>query len=152
MLQQLMSTQNDYSLTVARVLLGVVFFAHGAQKMFGWFGGPGLSGTLSFFEKLQMPVAVAWFGILVEFLGGLSLLFGLLSRVAALAIIAEMIGAVLTVHIHFGFFMNWFGNQKGEGFEYHLIAIAVAFLIMVQGAGALSIDYIVSSRLFRARP
>jgi len=149
MLLKLMNTQNEYSLALARVILGVVFFAHGAQKMFGWFDGSGFSGTISEFVKFGMPVAVALFAIFVEFLGGLSLLFGLLSRLAALAIIVEMIGAVLTIHIHIGFFMNWVGDQKGEGFEYHLIAIALAFLIMVRGAGALSIDYMVSSRNFR---
>ena len=149
MLQKLMNTQNEYSLALARVILGLVFFAHGAQKMFGWFGGSGFSGTISDFVKSGMPVAVALFAIFVEFLGGLSLLFGLLSRVAALGIIVEMIGAVLTIHIHIGFFMNWVGDQKGEGFEYHLIAIALAFLIMVRGAGALSIDYMVFSRHFR---
>jgi len=143
MFETLLSTQNDYSLAVSRVLLGVVFFAHGAQKLLGWFSGPGFSGTISGFQKMQMPVAVALFAIAVEFFGGLCLLFGLLSRVAALAIIVEMVGAVLTFHIQFGFFMNWFGNRKGEGFEYHLIAIAGAFLIMVQGAGALSIDHMV---------
>lgn len=92
-----------------------------------------------------MPTAVALFAIFVEFFGGLSLLFGLLSRLAALALIVEMIGAVLTVHIHVGFFMNWTGQQKGEGFEYHLITIALALLILVRGAGALSIDYAASS-------
>jgi len=122
----------------------VVFFAHGAQKLFGWFGGPGFSGTINVFAKLGMPVAVGLFAIFVEFLGGISLLSGLLSRVAAAAIIAEMIGAILTVHIHFGFFMNWVGDQKGEGFEYHLITTALAFLIMARGAGAQSIDYLIT--------
>lgn len=149
MLLKLMNTQNEYSLALARVILGVVFFAHGAQKMFGWFDGSGFSGTISEFVKFGMPVAVALFAIFVEFLGGLSLLFGLLSRLAALAIIVEMIGAVLTIHIHIGFFMNWVGDQKGEGFEYHLITVALAFLIMVRGSGALSVDYMVSSRDFR---
>ena len=146
MLQKLLTTQNEYSLALARIALGIVFLAHGSQKMFGWFGGPAFSGTISVFAKLGMPLVVALFAIFVEFLGGLSLLFGLFSRVAAVAIIVEMIGAILTVHIHFGFFMNWAGEQKGEGFEYHLITIALALLIMVWGAGAASIDYLVFSR------
>src|SRR5262249_8515632 len=125
---------------------GVVFFAHGTQKLCGWFGGPGFSGTINVFAKLGMPVAVALFAICAEFLGGISLLSGLLSRVAAMAIIAAMIGAILTVHLRFGFFMNWVGDQKGEGFEYHLITIALAFLIVVRGAGAQSIDYLMVSR------
>jgi len=145
MLRKLMITQNEYSLALARIALGIVFFAHGAQKMLGWFGGSGFSGTISQFAKFGMPTAVALFAIFVEFFGGLSLLFGLLSRLAALAIIIEMIGAVLTVHIHNGFFMNWTGIQKGEGFEYHIIAVALAFLIVVRGAGAISVDHLLSS-------
>jgi putative oxidoreductase len=149
-LRELMNTQNEYSLALARIGLGAVFFAHGAQKMLGWFGGSGFSDTIGEFAKFRMPTAVALFAIFVEFFGSLSLLFGLLSRVAALAIIIEMIGAVVTVHIHNGFFMNWKGQQKGEGFEYHVIALALAFLILVQGAGAVSIDQVVSSRDSRA--
>jgi putative oxidoreductase len=145
MLRKLMITGNEYSLGLARFVLGVVFFAHGAQKMLGWFGGLGFSGTMGVFAKLGMPAAVALFAIFVEFFGGLGLLFGLLSRVAASAIIVEMIGAVFTVHIHNGFFMNWSGQQKGEGFEYHLITIALALLIVVRGSGAPSVDYMVSS-------
>ena len=145
MLRKLMNTQNEYSLAVARLLLGAVFFAHGAQKMLGWFGGYGFSNTMGFFAKIGMPAVVALFAIFVEFFGGLSLLFGLLSRVAALALIVEMIGAVLTVHIHNGFFMNWEGQQRGEGFEYHLLAIALSLLFLFRGAGALSVDYAVSS-------
>ena len=136
MLHELMNTQNEYFLAVARIVLGVVFFAHGAQKMLGWFGGSGFSETIGQFAKFKMPIAVALFAIFLEFFGSLSLLFGLLSRVAALAIIIEMIGAVLTVHIQNGFFMNWMGNQKGEGFEYHIIAAPLAFLILTLGAGA----------------
>lgn len=146
MLRKLMITRNEYSLALARILLGVVFFAHGAQKMLGWFGGSGFSDTVATFAKFGMPTIVALYAIFVEFFGSLSLLFGLFSRLAALALIVEMIGAVLTIHIHFGLFMNWMGQQKGEGFEYHLITIALALLILVQGAGGLSVDYAVSSR------
>jgi putative oxidoreductase len=145
MIHDLINTPNEYSLTVARIALGLVFFAYGAQKMLGWFGGSGFSKTIDEITKSGMPVVVALFAIFVEFFGSLSILFGLLSRVAALAIIVEMIGAVLTVHIHNGFFMNWMGDQKGEGIEYHILAIALAFLILVQGAGAMSIDHLVSS-------
>jgi putative oxidoreductase len=150
MLHEIISTPNEYSLAVARIALGVVFFAHGSQKMLGWFGGSGFSETIGEFAKLKMPTTVALFAIFVEFFGSLSLLFGLLSRVAALAIIVEMIGAVLTVHFRNGFFMNWMGDQKGEGFEYHIIAATLAFLILVWGAGAVSIDYVVSSSDSRA--
>ena len=145
MLKRLTNTQKDFSLAFARILFGVVFFAHGAQKMLGWFGGAGFSGTMSDFSRFGMPAVVALFAIVVEFFGGLSLLFGLLPRVAACAVIIEMIGAILTFHVHNGFFMNWTGHQKGEGIEYHLIAIALSLLIVVHGAGAFSIDRKTSS-------
>ena len=146
MFQKLLNTQNDLSLTFARLLLGVVFFAHGAQKLLGWFGGFGFSGTVGAFTKMGMPVALVFFVIFVEFFGGLSMLFGLLSRLAGLGITALMIGAIFTIHIHNGFFMNWYGRQKGEGFEFHLLAIALAVLILVRGAGALSLDRLLSSK------
>lgn len=113
--------------------------------MLRWFGGAGFSGTLSEFAKFGMPEAVALFAIFAEFFGSLSLLFGLLSRLAALALI-EMIGAAMTIEIRYGFFMNWMGHQKGEGYEYHITAVALAFLIFVRNAGAVSIDHLVSSR------
>lgn len=144
MLQKLTSTQDDYALAFARLVLGIVFFAHGAQKMLGWFGGAGFSATVGGFTQMGMPALLAWFVIFVEFFGGLSLIFGFLSRLAGLGIIALMVGAILTVHIHFGFFMNWFGQKKGEGFEYHLLAIALAVLILARGAGAFSIDRAIS--------
>jgi putative oxidoreductase len=94
MLHELMKTQNEYPLAFARISLGLVFFVHGAQKMLGWFGGAGFSETIADFAKLKMSTAVALFAIFVESFGSLSLVFGLLSRVAALAIMIEMIGAV----------------------------------------------------------
>jgi len=144
--QKLLQTSNDFSLTFCRLILGIVFFAHGAQKVLGWFGGFGFSGTVGGFAKMGMPAGLVYFVMFVEFFGGLSMIFGLLSRLGGLGIAAEMLGAVLTVHIHVGFFMNWFGMQKGEGFEYHLLAIALAVLIIVRGAGALSLDRAISSK------
>jgi putative oxidoreductase len=146
MLQKLTNTQNDLMLTFARLVLGLVYFAHGAQKMLGWFGGAGYSGTMSGFTHMGMPAALAFLVIFIEFFGGLSLLFGLLSRLAGLGIAAEMIGAVLMVHARFGFFMNWMGQKKGEGFEYHLLAIVLAILVLVRGAGAFSIDRLIAGR------
>jgi putative oxidoreductase len=114
--------------------------------MLGWFGGSGFSQTISVFAKTGMPTAVALFAIAVEFFGSLGLFFGLLARVAALGLIAEMIGAISTVHIRNGFFMNWMGNQKGEGFEYHILVITLALQILIWGGGAASIDQLVSLR------
>jgi putative oxidoreductase len=140
MLKKLMATSNDVSFTTLRVVLGVVFFAHGAQKMLGWFGGYGFHGTMGFFEHMGMPAPVAFLIICTEFFGGLGLIVGLLTRVAALGIGVEMVGAIFMVHLPNGFFMNWAGNQKGEGFEYHLLVIAVAAALLLRGAGAFSLD------------
>jgi putative oxidoreductase len=140
MLKRLMATSNDVALTTLRVVLGVVFFAHGAQKMLGWFGGYGFQGTMGFFEHMGMPAPVAFLIICTEFFGGLGLIVGLLSRIAALGIGVEMIGAIFLVHLPNGFFMNWFGTQKGEGFEYHLLVIAGAAALLLRGSGAFSLD------------
>ncbi len=140
MLKRLMGTSDDVSLTILRLVLGVVFFAHGAQKMLGWFGGYGFHGTMGFFEHLGMPAPLAFLVICTEFFGGLGLIVGLLTRIAALGIAGEMIGAIFMVHLPNGFFMNWAGNQKGEGFEYHLLAIAMAAALLLRGAGAASVD------------
>src|SRR5271167_773932 len=130
-----MSTSNDVSLTILRVVLGVVFFAHGAQKMLGWFGGFGFHGTMGFFSRMGMPAAVGFLIICTEFFGGLGLIAGLLTRIASLGIAGLMIGAIFMVHLPNGFFMNWMGNQKGEGIEYHLLVLAIAATLLPRGAG-----------------
>jgi putative oxidoreductase len=140
MAKKLMTTSNDVALTTLRLVLGIVFFAHGAQKMLGWFGGFGFHGTMGFFEHMGMPAPVAFLIICTEFFGGLGLIVGLLTRIAALGIGVEMIGAIFMVHLPNGFFMNWMGTQKGEGFEYHLLAIAIAAALLLRGAGAFSVD------------
>src|SRR5262249_20520759 len=127
MFKKLISTSDDVTLTILRLAMGVVYFAHGAQKMLGWFGGYGFSGTMGFFtHTVGLPAPVAFLVIITEFFGGLGLIFGFLTRIPALGIGVEMIVAVWMVHLPNGFFMNWYGNQKGEGFEYHLLAIAAA--------------------------
>ncbi len=140
MFRRLLSTSNNAGLTIMRLLLGTVFLAHGTQKMLGWFGGFGFSGTMHAFEGMGMPAALAFLIIITEFFGGLGLLLGLFTRVAAVGIVGLMIGAIGMVHVHNGFFMNWMGNQKGEGFEYHLLAIAIALGLLIGGAGPLSAD------------
>ena len=140
MLKRLMGTSNDVSLTMLRVVLGVVFFAHGAQKMLGWFGGFGFHGTMGAFTHMGMPAPVAFLIICTEFFGGLGLIVGLLTRIASLGIAGLMIGAIFMVHLQNGFFMNWMGTQKGEGFEYHLLVLAMAAALLLRGAGAFSLD------------
>jgi len=141
MFKKLLTTSDDSSLAFMRIMLGIVFFAHGAQKVLGWFGGYGFSGTMGFFTtQMHIPPVFAFLAICAEFFGSLGLIFGLLTRIAAFGIAVNMIVAVLMVHIHVGFFVNWFGNQKGEGFEYHLLALALAIPVMIRGAGAVSVD------------
>jgi putative oxidoreductase len=144
MLRKLLHTNNDLVLTIVRLILGVVFFAHGAQKMLGWFGGYGFTNTMGFFEHSGIPAVFAFLAIAAEFFGGIGLLLGLLSRVAAFGITCNMLVAIATVHGANGLFMNWTGTQKGEGFEYHLLALAITFLIMARGAGAFSLDRLLS--------
>ncbi len=144
MLKRLISTSGDLSLTILRVVLGVVFFAHGCQKMLGWFGGFGFHGTMGLFAHMGMPAPMALLIICAEFFGGLGLIVGLLTRIAAFGIGALMIGAIFMVHLQNGFFMNWMGTQKGEGFEYHLLAIAIAAALLLRGAGAFSLDRTIS--------
>jgi len=146
MFRKLVSTSNDFTLTIVRLVLGVTFFMHGAQKMLGWFGGYGFHGTMGFFtQQIGIPAPLAFLAICAEFFGGLGLLVGLLSRIAALGIIVNMLVAIVTVHHVNGFFMNWTGQQKGEGFEYHLLAIALAIVVSVKGSGAISIDRAIAS-------
>jgi putative oxidoreductase len=140
-LRKLLSTSNDFTVTIVRLVLGVVFFAHGAQKMLGWFGGYGFTGTMGFFtQQMHIPAPFAFLAICAEFFGGLGLIVGLLSRIAAFGIMCNMLVAIATVHVHNGFFMNWTGQQKGEGFEYHLVTLAALLIVLVKGAGAFSID------------
>ena len=119
----------DVALLIARVIVGAVFMAHGAQKLFGAFGGPGLSAFVGMMGPLGYLVAIG------EFFGGLGIVVGFLSRFSAASIIVIMLGAIGMVHGKVGFFMNWMGNQGGEGFEYHLLAIAILLVILIAGPG-----------------
>jgi putative oxidoreductase len=144
MLAGLIDTDGDWLFMIVRVVLGVVLFAHGAQKLLGWFGGPGLRATLhTFRDQMRIPVALACLAIAAEFFGGLGLIVGLLTRIAALSIALTMTVA-LTYHSKYGFFLNWFGNKPGHGVEYHLVVIALAVVVLVKGAGAFSFDLALS--------
>jgi putative oxidoreductase len=132
---------NAYLPLFLRLMVGLVIFPHGAQKLLGWFGGYGFAGTMGFFtQTMRLPWLVGFAVILVESLGALALVAGFATRPVALGLIAVMLGATLTSHVQHGFFMNWFGNQQGEGFEFHLLVIAIALVLLVGGAGALSVD------------
>lgn len=145
MFGKLLSTRDDVAPLVLRIILGVVFFPHGAQKLLGWFGGYGLEGTLNFFtQTVGIPLALAYLVILIEFLGAFGLIFGFLTRAIAFGIACDMAGAVILVHFNNGFFMNWSGTQAGEGFEFHLLAIGMALALMITGGGKASIDSLLS--------
>ncbi len=146
MFNKLMSTNNDYTTTILRLVLGVVFFAHGAQKMLGWFGGYGFAGTMGFFTgAMHIPALFAFLAIAAEFFGSIGLILGFLTRIAAFGILSNMLVAIAMVHHHFGFFMNWTGLQKGEGYEFHLLVLALAVYLMIRGAGAVSVDRLLSA-------
>jgi putative oxidoreductase len=147
MFRKLIATDNDTATAILRLVLGVIFFAHGAQKMLGWFGGYGFTGTMGFFTGiLHIPAVFAFLAIAAEFFGGLGLIFGVFTRVASLGVFCNMIVAIAMVHGRFGFWMNWTGAQKGEGYEYHLLLLAASAFLMIRGAGAASLDRLLPSR------
>ena len=147
MLKKLVATDDSIAPTILRVLLGGVFFAHGAQKLLGWFGGYGYSATMQYFTHGGIPAPLAFLVIFTEFFGALALILGVGTRLAALGVAVIMVVAVATTHIANGFFMNWSGQQHGEGFEYHILAVAVSVALMIWGAGRYSIDRRVAAAL-----
>jgi putative oxidoreductase len=140
------ATPQSTTLLFQRIVLGLVILPHGLQKTLGLFGGGGFSATLGFFESVGIPAFLAALVIAAESLGAIGLVVGAGTRLAAFGITATMVGAALT-HVPNGFFMNWFGNQAGEGYEYHLLALALAAPLVFRGAGAYSIDRMIAGRL-----
>jgi putative oxidoreductase len=146
-INRFLATDDGWVGTILRLTLGVVMFPHGAQKLLGWFGGYGFGGTMGFLTgTMHIPTPLAFLVIMAESLGSVALIFGAFTRLAALGIGANMVGAVLLVHAKVGFFMNWFGQQKGEGFEYHLLAIGIVLGLLVVGGGRLSVDRALTAR------
>jgi putative oxidoreductase len=149
MWKRLLQTSDDATDLILRLALAVVFFPHGAQKALGWFGGYGFGATLGFFTgKMGVPTVLALLVIAAEFLGSLGLFVGLLARVAAFGIFCTMAVALTMVHAKMGFFMNWSGQMAAgkEGFEFHILALALAFAVMVRGAGPLSFDRVLAGK------
>ncbi|MEM7008124.1 MAG: DoxX family protein [Thermodesulfobacteriota bacterium] len=140
MMGSLLHTDDDFGVFLARIFLGIVILPHGLQKLLGMFGGAGFSGTVDFFVGSGIPTAVAILIIIGESFGAIALIIGLLTRLAALGIAIIMLGAIFMVHLQYGFFMNWFGNQAGEGFEYHLLALGLSLVVLIKGGGKWSID------------
>ena len=126
---------------IARLAIGLVIFPHGAQKLFGWFGGYGFSGTMSFLTGgANLPSFIAVLVILIESFGALFVFAGFLTRIAALGLLLQFLGVMFTIHLQNGFFMNWSGTQKGEGIEFFLLLIALALILLFTGGGRASVD------------
>jgi putative oxidoreductase len=141
MLLHIFATDSDWVQTISRIILGIIFFAHGSQKVLGWFGGLGLKKTVQTMTgSLRVPPVLALLAISAEFLGGIGLIVGLFGRIAAAGIGVIMLVGILMVHGKYGLFMNWYGDREGHGYEYHLLAVALALLVVVNGSGALSLD------------
>lgn len=146
MTNALLATDASFVNLVLRVVLGLVILPHGLQKLFGWFGGHGFKGTMGFLTgAVKLPVIVAFLVIVIESFGSLALVLGFLGRVSALGVAAVMIGAAVTAHLSNGFFMNWTGQQKGEGYEFHILAVAMALPVILFGSGAYSLDRVLLS-------
>jgi putative oxidoreductase len=137
---KLIETSNDWILTILRLACGIMILPHGLQKTFGWFGGAGFSVQMAGFERSHIPAVFAFLAIMAEFLGGLGLILGALTRIAAFGLAVDMMVGVYLIHWPNGFFMNWSGRQKGEGFEFHILVVAMAIVLMARGGGAASVD------------
>jgi putative oxidoreductase len=147
-LSRLVATSGAAWPAILRITLGGVMAPHAAQKTLGLFGGYGITGTMGFFTKqMHLAAPLAALVIFAEAAGSLGLVLGLFTRAAALGIAAVMIGAVVTTHLPNGFFMNWFGAQSGEGYEYHLLVLAMVAALLIGGGGRLSIDRAISRAL-----
>lgn len=141
MRSKIFSTNNDLTGLITRLTLGLILFPHGAQKMLGIFGGYGFSGTMGFFaDTLHLPWIIGFLVIIIEFVGSLSLIAGFASRIWSALTIILFIGIIFNSHVENGFFMNWFGNQKGEGYEFHLLIIGLSLATLVNGSGKYSVD------------
>jgi putative oxidoreductase len=144
---RLIQTPNDTTLIVARWVLAIIFFGHGTQKAFGWFGGMGFERSLVFFQDtMSIPPALTVFVIFTELSAATGLVLGLLTRIAAFGLLALMVVAPFANHLYPRFFMNWSGTRGGEGYEYHLLAIALILGLVVRGGGAWSVDRLLAIR------
>lgn len=147
MLNKIFATRDEYSSTVLRIALGLVMLPHGAQKLLGWFGGCGFTGTMHFFTAtMGIPYIFALMAVLAESIGSIGLIIGLGTRICAFGIGVTIAVAALMVHVQNGFFMNWFGAQAGEGFEYHILAVGMALTLLIAGGGRWSIDSLLSKK------
>jgi putative oxidoreductase len=147
-MRTLFQTDEAWSSLILRVMLGIVMLPHGAQKLLGWFGGFGFAGTMGMFtDKMHLPAVIAFLIIVGESLGSLGMILGFLTRLTAAGYVLIMLGAITMVHWPNGFFMNWFGKQAGEGFEYHLLVIGMSLALLLAGGGKWSVDGAIAKKL-----
>jgi putative oxidoreductase len=131
---------NDIALLILRLTAAIVLWPHGAQKALGLFGGPGIAGTVAGLNgHFGLPVVLVYLVIAIEFLGPIALVLGVLTRLAALGIAIDMAAAAIMVHLANGFFMNFAGNQKGEGIEYFIYAVGIALALVIAGPGRIAV-------------
>lgn len=149
----LFNTGKSWAPTILRILLGLVLLAHGVQKLFGCLGGYGFNGTMQFFTKtMGLPWLLGFMVIVTEFFGALCIIAGLATRVWSFVMVILFTGIVYTSHLQNGFFMNWFGNQQGEGYEYFLLAIAIATSLIISGGGRLAVDRLLVAKTYNYKP
>jgi putative oxidoreductase len=141
-----LSTSDSRALTFLRIVLGAVMLPHGLQKTVGWFGGYGFDATMGYFGTMGIPALFAFLAIAAESAGALALITGFTTRIAAFGVAATITVAALMAHVQNGFFMNWSGQQKGEGFEYHIVLVAISLVLMAGGAGRYSLDRLAGRR------
>jgi len=147
MKNKIFNTNDDWTGFVIRLTLGLILFPHGAQKMFGWFDGPGFSKEVEHLtEYMHLPWIISVMVILTEFWGSVSLIMGLASRLWSVAVGVLLINIIFIAHLENGFFMNWFGTQKGEGYEYHLLVIGLCIALGLNGSGKYSADQLISKK------
>jgi putative oxidoreductase len=146
-LLNLLKTTNHKSGIIYRLTLAAVLLPHGCQFLLGWFGGYGFSGSMNYLmQNAGLPWLIAFLVIFLQFFGSLLILVGLGSRVIAPAIIIMFIGMIITSHLDHGFFMNWGGDQQGEGFEYHLLVIGLSLALLINGSGKYSLDRMLTAK------
>ena len=136
----------DLGSLIARITVGIIILPHGLQKLLGMYGGYGFSATLDFFTTMGIPKIIGFLIISGESFGAFLLIIGLLGRISALGLILIMLGAIFMVHMQYGLFMNWFGNQAGQGYEFHLLVIGLSLIVLLKGSGKWSLDQFIFNK------
>ena len=146
MIDSLLQTEADYVCAFLRTVAGIIIWPYGMQKLFGWFDGVGIKGTLEQMAVRKIPKVIAWLVIIGQSFGSIALIAGFLGRIAASGLFI-IFTAALIVHLPDGWTLNWFGNKKGEGIEYFVLLLSLLLVVIVKGSGAMSIDLWLTSKM-----